>query len=357
MRTGEPPPLPTNPIYWLNLAATLLVATAGASVATFFAVPASWLSGAMVAVTAASLGRLDTRLPAPVIELSFLLIGIALGAGLTPELLRSLGAWPFSLAVLVLTVILVTAGVRWFLIHVSGWDRDTAFFAAVPGALSYVIAVAATTGADIRKVAVSQSIRIFLLVAALPAIIVALESGPPTEQVVPATDWAELAILVGVSTVVGVVFRQAKIPAGLLTGSFAGSAFLHGAGLVDGTLPQPAIIVAFILLGALAGSRFVGTTLAFLGRVLFASIGAFLVAVVIAVAMAILVALVIGIPFDQAIVAFAPGGLDAMMSLALALHMDTAFVAAHQFARFAGIAFGLPVFLRWSRRRHRDDPA
>ena len=215
------------------------------------AVPASWLSGAMVAVTAASLGRLDTRLPAPVVELSFLLIGIALGAGLTPELLRSLGAWPFSLAVLVLTVILVTAGVRGFLVHVSGWDRETAFFAAVPGALSYVIAVADTAGADIRKVAVSQGIRIFLLVAALPAIIVALEGGPPAARPIPATDWGELAILVVVSTVVGVAFRQAKIPAGLLTGSFAGSAFLHGSGLVVGTLPQPAIIFAFVLLGAL----------------------------------------------------------------------------------------------------------
>ena len=64
---------------------------------------------------------------------------------------------------------------RSFLVHVSGWDRETAFYAAVPGALSYVIAVAATTSADIRKVAVSQSIRIFLLVAALPAIIVAIE--------------------------------------------------------------------------------------------------------------------------------------------------------------------------------------
>ena len=43
-----------------------------------------------------------------------------------------------------------------------------------------------------------------------------------------------------------------------------------------------------------------------------------------------------------------------MMSLALALHMDTAFVAAHQFARFAGIAFGLPFFLRWARGRGND---
>jgi membrane AbrB-like protein len=129
-------PPSTDAVRWLNLVATLLVATAGGSLATLFAIPASWLSGAMLAVTAASFGRLDTRLPVPLVEFSFLLIGIALGAGLTPELLRSLGAWPFSLAILLLTVVAVTAGVRAFLIHVSGWDRETAFFAAVPGALS-----------------------------------------------------------------------------------------------------------------------------------------------------------------------------------------------------------------------------
>lgn len=345
--------LPTEWVRWLNLAATLLVATAGASAATVLGLPASWLSGAMLAVTAASFGGLDTRLPLPLIEFSFLLIGIALGAGLTPELLRSLGAWPFSLAILLLTVVAVTAGVRSFLVHVSGWDRDTAFYAAVPGALSYVIAVAATTGADIRKVAVSQSIRIFLLIAVLPAIIVAMEGGPPLAAVVKTASWEELALLVVVSSAVGFVFRYFRIPAGLLTGSFAGSSFLHGAALVEGTLPQPVVIIAFVLLGALVGSRFVGTSIGFLLRIIMPSFGAFLVGTAIAGAAALLVAAVIGIPFDQAIVAFAPGGLDAMMSLALALHMDTAFVAAHQFARFAGIAFGLPFFLRWARGRNR----
>jgi membrane AbrB-like protein len=266
-------------------------------------------------------------------------------------LLGSLGAWPFSLAILLLTVVAVTAGVRWFLVHVSGWDRETAFFAAVPGALSYVIAVAATTSADIRKVAVSQSIRIFLLIAVLPAIIIAIEGGPPSGAPVRTASWEELALLVAVSSIVGFAFRYFRVPAGLLTGSFAASSFLHGAGVVEGTLPQPVVIVAFVLLGALVGSRFVGTSLAFLARILAASFGAFLVATAIAFVAALGVAAVTGIPIDQAIVAFAPGGLDAMMSLALALHMDTAYVAAHQFARFAGIAFGLPFLLRKARRR------
>lgn len=347
-------PLSTDPVRWLNLAATLLVALAGAALATVVGMPASWLSGAMIAVTVASIGRLDARLPVPLVNLAFLLIGTALGAGLTPELLRGVGAWPFSLAVLALTVVAVTYGVRSFLVHVSGWDRETAFFSAVPGALSYVIAVAATTGADIRKVAVSQSIRIFLLVAALPAIVVAIEGGPPSGAPVVTAGWEQLALLVAISTGGGLALQYLRVPAGLLTGSFAASAFLHGSGLVEGTLPEPVVVAAFILLGALVGSRFVGTSLGFLARVLVPSFGAFLVATAIAFVAALIVAEVAGIAIDQAIVAFAPGGLDAMMSLALALHMDTAFVAAHQFARFAGIAFGLPFFLRWERSRGKD---
>lgn len=336
---------------WVKLGATLLIAAIGAILATMLGVPASWLSGAMVAVTIASFARLDTRLPMPLIEFSFLLIGIALGAGLTPELVRSIGAWPLSLLALLLAVIAVTAGARWYLMRVSGWDVETAFFSAVPGALSYVIAVAATTGADLRKVAISQSIRIFLLIAALPSVIVAIEGGPPVVTTALVAPWDQIALLVVVSTVVGFIFRYLKVPAGLLTGSFAASSFLHGSGIVVGTLPEPAVIIAFVLLGALVGSRFVGTSLGFLGSVIVPSVGAFLVATTIACIFAVGVAFMIDVPFDQAIVAFAPGGLDAMMSLALALHMDTAYVAAHQFARFAGISFGLPFFLRWSRPR------
>ena len=336
---------------WLKLGATLLIAALGAILATFLGMPASWLSGATIAVTIASFARLDTRLPMPLVEFSFLLIGIALGAGLTPELIRSVGAWPLSLAALLLAVVAVTIGARWYLMRVSGWDAETAFFSAVPGALSYVLAVAATTEADLRKVAVSQSIRVFLLIAALPMVVVAIEGGPPIATAAIVAPWDQIALLVAVSTVVGFIFRWLRVPAGLLTGSVLASSVLHGSGIVVGTLPEPAVIIAFVLLGALVGSRFVGTSLGFLARVILPSVGAFLVATAIACIFAIGVAFMIDVPFDQAIVAFAPGGLDAMMSLALALHMDTAYVAAHQFARFAGISFGLPFFLRWARSR------
>ena len=132
-------------------------------------------AGAMIATTTASLAGFDTRLPLRLVDAVFLVIGITLGAGVSPEVVAGVAAWPISLAGLLLSVARLHLGVRAFLVHVAGWDRDTAFFSAVPGALSYVLAVASLTHADMRKVAVSQSIRIFLLVALLPSVITALE--------------------------------------------------------------------------------------------------------------------------------------------------------------------------------------
>ena len=43
---------------------------------------------------------------------------------------------------------------------------------------------------------------------------------------------------------------------------------------------------------------------------------------------------------------YAPGALDAMMILALALHLDPIFVGAHHVARFMLISAALPLFVR-----------
>lgn len=335
---------------WLSLVGTILIAAAGGGLATLAGLPASWLSGAMIAVTIASLSGFYTLLPIRLVDIVFLLIGTALGSGVTPELVRGVASWPLSLAGLGVTVAACIYCVRLFLMRVAGWDGETAFYSAVPGALSYVLALAAETPADIRKVAASQSIRVFLLVAALPAIIVLVEGGPPAPVLWPVASWLDLGIMVAAAVAVGLLFRRLKVPAALLTGSFLASAVLHGTGAVVGSLPDPLVTSAFVLLGTLIGSRFVGTSLSFLRRIMVASIGGFVIATTIAGVLSLVFSGLTGAPIDQVIIAYAPGGLDAMVSLALALNMDTAFVAAHQFARFGAIALTLPFMARWAAR-------
>ena len=69
----------------------------------------------------------------------------------------------------------------------------------------------------------------------------------------------------------------------------------------------------------------------------------FAVAMVIAVAGALFTSFVAGLPFALTLLAFAPGGLEAMTIMAFALNLDPAYVAAHQVARDIGLVLLMPA--------------
>jgi uncharacterized membrane protein AbrB (regulator of aidB expression) len=46
------------------------------------------------------------------------------------------------------------------------------------------------------------------------------------------------------------------------------------------------------------------------------------------------------------IVAYAPGAIEAMTTLAFALHLDPAFVGVHHVARFTFVSLLIPVIIR-----------
>ncbi|HZP21240.1 MAG TPA: AbrB family transcriptional regulator [Bauldia sp.] len=332
-------------------ARTLAVAAAGGGLATLAGLPASWLTGAMLVTAAASIGGWDTRLPRLLFAVAMVFIGTTLGVGATPDVVARAGSWPVSVLLLLASIVAVQVAVQFFLVRGMGWDRMTAFFAAIPGAMSYVLVTAAEAGADLRRVAVGQSTRVFLLVALLPPAITAVEPHALAVFTPLVAGWGEQAAMLAAGTAGGLLFHFLRVPAGLLSGSLIASAVLHGTGLVAGTLPGPVVIAIFITLGAFVGSRFVGTSFAFLRQVGLAALASFVIALGLAGAFALLSATLTGVSLPETMVAFAPGGLDSMTSLALALHMDLAFVSVHQLARFIGVALVTPIIVRLMRRK------
>ena len=117
---------------------------------------------------------------------------------------------------------------------------------------------------------------------------------------------------------------------------------------------QPLLIAAYVMLGGLIGSRFAGITMRTISAMFAASLGAFVVSLAVAAAGATFAAWLTGQPFAQMMLAFSPGGIDVMTIMAFALHLDAAFVAAHQLARFLFIAIYAPLLTR-RMRVDRDD--
>jgi membrane AbrB-like protein len=139
----------------------------------------------------------------------------------------------------------------------------------------------------------------------------------------------------------------------MLLGAMVASATLHGTGLVHGRLPPLLVTLGFVTVGAMIGVRFRGTRLAEARRTLPGAMGSILLALVVSALFTGLGSLLLGLPFSQLWIAYAPGAVEAMAAIALALGFDPAFVGAHHILRILALNLTSPLILRRPRpRRH-----
>jgi len=323
-----------------GLLGTAAAAIAGGAALGEMGVPAGWLSGAMLGVAAAAAAGIAAPLPKPLQRVTVLLAGVGMGSGLTPATIHTLARYPASLALMAVALLAMTAASYVVLTKSRGFSPQTALYSAVPGALSYVFIVAASSGADLARVAVIQVFRIFVLMAIVP-MAARLGVGAPNLHFTVDPVWIT-AVLLLLAAVVGFAFEAARVANGMLYAGILVSAATHGLGLAPGRLAPDIQIAAQTLVGAWVGCRFIGFDWRLLRQLVFAAATSFLAAFVVAAAFAVLASRAVGAPFADTLVAFAPGGLEAMTMMAFALGLDPLFVGAHHIARFLFISMTLP---------------
>src|SRR5882672_4201009 len=264
-----------------RFAETLAYALAGSAVLGLAGLPAGWLSGAIVGVSAAALSGRPVFVPPQVGRIVYVILGISLGSSVTPETVATMVTWPLSVLALTVAMIAVTTSVMAYLKLVHGWDTLSALFAAAPGALAQAMALAQDTGADVRAIAMVQTVRLFILAVALPLIFAAFGVAglpPPRGGNAPMMQsLAELGVLVLASSGAALIAYRFSIPGGLIVGAMAASGVLHGGGWVHAFLPVPVAICSFIVMGAMIGTRLGGADIRQLARLGLVGIGALLV--------------------------------------------------------------------------------
>jgi membrane AbrB-like protein len=337
----------------INVVRALAIGAIGGALGFMIGVPAPWLAGSLVATIIAVYSNQKLELPEAVRTLAFILLGIQTGTVVNADTLYRASQWPLSIVCMSITVAIIVWACMLYYECLRKWDRATAFFASLPGALSMVILLASSSKADMRRVTISQSVRLFLLIAALPVAIVFIS---PDADIVTATPVAasvfEIIVLVVASAIAGLLFEHLRVPAGLILGSALASAALGLGGVIHGGAPGSILIPANVILGVMIGLRFNGISLPELRTVLGDGFAGFAVAMVIAVAGALFTSIVAGLPFALTLLAFAPGGLEAMTIMAFALNLDPAYVAAHQIARYIGLVLLMPVVTSFVLHRH-----
>jgi uncharacterized protein len=330
---------------------TIAGATVGGAIVAWLGVPAGWLSGAMIGTALMAVFGVAEPLSAPFRWAAMLTSGLAIGSAVTPDMLRSVTSYPASIALMSVSVAASTYVCARLLARAPGWTRSTAFFASVPGALSYVFSVAATIkDADLSRIAIVQVLRVFLLMGFVPVLVA--ESGVMTgaAPIFETDPPLILAALLVLGAGAGFAFEKLRIAGGMLFGAMLVSGVAHALAIAPGRPPQIVVIAAQVLIGAWVGARFIGFDWALFARSVIAAVGTFIVAIAISGAFAVAAAFALGLSFPQTLLAFSPGGLEAMTLLAFALGIDPLYVGAHHLARFLLISAILPFALKlWMR--------
>jgi len=332
-----------------RLIESLLIGAAGGYLFDAAKFPAGWLAGSMVFAAVAALAGRTVYVPAPLARVCSIVLGITIGGVVTPETLRGMTTWPFSIAMVSVSVAAATLATVTYLTRVHGWNMLTAVFASTPGGLGQVMALAAEEGrdCDIRGVAIVQTLRVVILAVVVPATLSLTGLAGTARLPVSPTAIADapigFAILVGAATAVAFGLLRLGFPGGLIFGPLMVSAALHGGAFITVTMPFWLATAAMVGLGTVSGGRFTGTPFRLLLGYLGAALGAFTVSLVVTVAVGIGVTMVVPLPASDLIVAYAPGAVDAMMILALALHLDPVFVGAHHLTRVFVVSLGLPI--------------
>ena len=337
-----------------HVAETLAFAAAGGLTLGLLGVPAGWLSGSILAVACAALAGRPMQIPIWPMRILLVLIGISLGAVVTPATLNGVATYPISIAALIVAMALISFAGAGYLRVVHGWDKVTAYLAAAPGGLSQVLGLASELDADLRAIAIVQTMRVAIVAVGLPAGLSLFGLvGRATGSVGGAFNpelLGELAILIVVSAVGAIIVYRIRFPGGLLFGAMLTSAVLHGSGLIHVVMPWWVTNTVMIAFGGVTGSRFANTSLRLLLYYIGAAFGSFAIALAIAAIFAVGLVGILSLPVAEVMIAYAPGSVDAMMLLALALNLDPVYVGAHHLVRIFFISLSMPLVARRAAR-------
>ena len=337
---------------WRAALITFGIAVLGAALTFALSFPAPFLTGPAIAVTLAGLAGIRTAAPPRrARDAVFIILGLTIGQGVTPDVLEAMRTWPVTLAALAGSLFAIIWLTPALLVRFWSMDATTAFLSSSPGHLSYVLGLSEGVKADLRTVSIVQSIRVLALTLLVPVAVTLTGQVPQQALEVPAeTAPLPLLAMILVAGIAGYLLERLRLPAAYLIGGMLVSVIAHVTGLVSGVMNYWLAAAAFVSLGGLIGSRFSGVTLMQLRHAFGAGILVTVLGVVLAGGFAVLAHWITGMDLIAILIAFAPGGLETMAAMSVILGIDPTFVASHHVARLLMLTAIVPIFVLRGRR-------
>jgi uncharacterized protein len=321
---------------------------------TMWGVPSAALFAALVVGIALALSSLaPSRVPRPVGIAAQGVLGVYIGTMVHGDAINGLGPdWPIVIIVAVGTLVLsILAGA------LLGLHRDvsplTGSLALVAGGASGLVAIARELGGDDRAVAVVQYLRVALVTASMPVVVALLYHADrshhsPVSSQTDSAPWYLSVLLMTVLIIAGAAGgRLVRMPGAGLLGPLALTVALEISGVSFGlSVPIILVQVGYMIIGWQAGVVFNRDALRAVGRILPAAIGLIVVLGVATAGIGALMAHLTGKSQLEGYLATSPGGVYAVLAIAVETGSNVTFIIAAQVFRVLLMLFTAPLLAR-----------
>lgn len=342
----------------LRLAACLISALLGGGIFALFHMPLPWLLGPIaVTMIGSNLLKLNFFCPVFIRNIGLLLIGYAMGASFTGNILTLIAAQlPWMLLMTVMTLLFC-----FFLAYVNSKiakvDYLTILTGSMPGAFSQMIVLAEEIeGINLAVVTFFHVIRLLMIVLIIPLMVFsplfstgnALISGDAV--FLQEWQWKSLFPNVLIFAVVAVLCallgKKIRLPTPYLLGPVIGTAALCLIGLQSFSLPPIMTNISQLCVGCYIGLLLKPQQMANMSKVVACAILNGLFLILFSWALSQVLVLLHGIPSETSFLCLAPGGMDQMGIIAHEKGAILSLVTCYQMFRSFFILLFMPPLLK-----------
>jgi uncharacterized protein len=336
---------------WVLLTLVTVAVTVGL---TLLGVPSAALFAALVVGIVLALCSLaPTKVPRRAGQAAQAVLGVYIGTMVHEDSIDALGPhWPIVLGVVVATLLIsIVAGA------LLGMRRDisslTGALALVAGGASGLVAIARELGGDDRVVAVVQYLRVGLVTATMPIVVLFIfhpDRSHPSAQVseTGSAPWyLSVGLIVAIALVGVTLGKLIHLPGAGLLGPMAVTVALEVTGNSFGlTVPQVLVQVGYVLIGWQAGVAFTRESLRAVGRAMPLALGLIAALTVATAGLGMLLSHVTGMTPLEGYLATSPGGVYAVLATAVETGSNVTFIVAAQVLRILVMLFAAPLMAR-----------
>ncbi|HEX4943786.1 MAG TPA: AbrB family transcriptional regulator [Usitatibacteraceae bacterium] len=336
------------------IAGALAVCVTSGALCAWLRTPLPWMIGPLAGMALFQFGGASLEAPPFGREAGQLTIGIALGLYFTPAVAREVLANGPTLFAAAAGVFLIGVAASLFLERAAGVDHPTAFFSSAIGGAAEMVILADRHDALVDRVALAHSLRLLVVVTAVPVAITLLgQTGSDDYRpVLVPFDPAKLALLAGLALASAFAWRRTGLPNPFMMGPLLLVIALTAGGVVFSSIPSWMTNVAQLLLACNLGSRFQQSFLREAPRFMAAVLASVALMLVLAALLALGLAWLAGLMPATILLACAPGGIAEMSITAKVLRVGVAFVTAAHVTRFVIVMlFTEPAYRLLARRR------